>query len=63
VNRDKRKIVANIFADAAKYTLTVGIIGNILAEKFTLPLAITIGLTVSILTLTAYFLTPKDKEE
>jgi len=34
MNRDRRKVIGNIFADAAKYTLTAGVIGSILAGEF-----------------------------
>lgn len=63
MNKDRRKVIANIFADAAKYTLTGGVIGSILAGKITALEGLTLGLTVIFLGGMAYFVTPKDKEE
>lgn len=63
MNRDRRKVVANIFADAAKYTLTAGIIGSILAGNFTVSIGLSIGLTFLGFGIIAYFVTPTDKEE
>lgn len=34
MNRERRKIIGNIFGDVAKYTLTASVVGNILAGKF-----------------------------
>ncbi len=61
--RDRRKVVANVFADSAKYVLTAGIIGSLLAEKLSFIVGMLLVLLFSILTGIAYFLTPKDKEE
>jgi len=33
MNRDRRKIVAAIFADVAKYSLTAGVVGAIISGK------------------------------
>jgi hypothetical protein len=63
VNKDRRKVIANIFADTAKYTLTVGVIGSIVADKLTLFAGLSLGLTVLFLGCMAYFVTPKDRKE
>lgn len=62
VNRDRRKVLAGIFADAAKYTLTAGVIGSILSEKFGLALGGVLGLAFGVLATLAYVVTPPDKE-
>jgi hypothetical protein len=63
MNRDRRKVVANIFADAAKYALTVGVIGSILSGKFSFLSGFLLALAIILLGVLAYFITPKDKEE
>lgn len=63
MNRDRRKVVANIFADAAKYVLTAGIIGSFVSGKFSVPFSLGVFLLFALLTITAYFVMPKDKEE
>jgi hypothetical protein len=63
MNKDRRKVIANIFADAAKYTLTAGAIGGILAGKMPLASGILLAMVFVVFILLAYFLTPKDKEE
>jgi hypothetical protein len=63
VNKDRRKVVANIFADAAKYVLTAGIISSLLAERLSIVFSIVLVSIFTTFTVVAYFLTPKDKEE
>ncbi|MBU0701587.1 hypothetical protein KKE26_09925 [bacterium] len=63
MNRDRRNIIGNIFADAAKYTLTAGVIGSFLAGKYSLLPNIMIGISFVAFTLLAYFITPKDERE
>jgi len=63
MNRDRRKLIGNIFADSAKYILTAGIIGNFLSGKFTLFMTIGSLIVFGLLVLFAYLITPKDKEE
>jgi hypothetical protein len=60
--RDRRKVVANIFADAAKYVLTAGIIGSLVTEKLSFLFGLSMLLLCIVLILMAYFMTPKDKE-
>jgi hypothetical protein len=60
---DRRKVVANIFADAAKYALMVGVIGSILSGKFSFLSGFLLALAIILLGILAYFITPKDKEE
>lgn len=36
MNRERRKVIGNIFADAAKYALTAGVIGSFLSGKYSL---------------------------
>ncbi|WKZ15465.1 MAG: hypothetical protein QY317_16340 [Candidatus Jettenia caeni] len=62
MNKDRRKIVGTIFADAAKYTLTAGVIGSIISGKFVIPVGFMLGITFFIFLSLAYFITPKDKE-
>ncbi len=61
MNRDRRKVIGNIFADAAKYTLTAGVIGSILTGKFLISINILLGAFFLLFTLLSYFVTPKDK--
>lgn len=63
MNNDRRKVVASIFADAAKYALTIGVIGSILTGKITFPVGLLLGIAILLLGILAYFVTPKDKEE
>ncbi len=63
MNKDRRKVISSIFADAAKYTLTAGVIGSILSGKFIIPVGFMLGATFIIFLSLAYFITPKDKEE
>ena len=63
MNRDRRKILASIFADTAKYSLTAGVIGAIIGGKLSLPGVFVLGLIAGIFCLLAYFVTPKAKEE
>jgi len=60
VNRDRRKVIGNIFADAAKYTLTAGVLGSILAGKFIAFVGISLGVSFVLFAVLAYFITPKD---
>lgn len=63
MNRERRKVIGNIFADAAKYTLTAGVIGSILTGKFIVSVGFSLGLSFVLFALLAYFVTPKDREE
>ena len=62
MNRDRRKVIGSIFADAAKYTLTAGVIGSIVAGKFIAFVGISLGATFVLFVVLSYFITPKDKE-
>ncbi|MBW8048916.1 MAG: hypothetical protein FVQ77_00970 [Cytophagales bacterium] len=61
MNRERRKVIGIIFADAAKYTLTAGVLGSLLAEKFSALVYIITGFAFILLMCLAYFITPKDK--
>jgi len=63
MNRDRRKVVAAIFADVAKYSLTAGVVGAIISGQIFLPSLLALGLIACIVGLLAYFVTPKDKNE
>lgn len=63
MNRERRKLVGNIFGDAAKYTLTVGVIGGILSGKLASLPSLTVGAIFLALASLAYYVTPKDREE
>ena len=63
MNRDRRKVIGNIFADAAKYTLTAGVISGILSGKTDMKLYVLTGIAISLFITFAYFITPKDKED
>jgi hypothetical protein len=63
MNRDRRTVIGNIFANAATYTLTAGIIGSFFAGKFEILVSIWSGVVFTILVIIAYFITPKDKED
>jgi len=60
MNRDRRKVLATIFADTAKYSLTAGVIGALIGGKISLQTAFLLGLIAAIFCLLAYFVTPKD---
>jgi hypothetical protein len=62
MNKERRRVVGNIFGDAAKYTLTAGVIGGILSDRYSLILDIGIAGFFTIFLLLAYFITPKDGE-
>ncbi|MEA3358843.1 MAG: hypothetical protein U9R17_05480 [Thermodesulfobacteriota bacterium] len=61
-DRERRKVVGNIFADAAKYTLTAGVITSFLAGKYSLLSSIMLGISFVTFALLAYFITPKDEK-
>lgn len=63
MNRDRRKVIGNVFADASKYTLTAGVIGGVLSGKTDITLYALTGIAVFLLMALAYFITPKDKKE
>ncbi|MEW6619358.1 MAG: hypothetical protein AB1422_08495 [bacterium] len=62
-NRKRREKLADLFFDIVKFILTVGIIGSLITGIFK-PLYLMSGIICAILlTIGAYFLIPKDKEE
>lgn len=63
INRDRRKIIASIFADVAKYSFTAGVLGTVISGKISLPHLLALGLIAGIFSLLAYFVTPKDKDD
>lgn len=63
MNRERRKVIGNIFADAAKYTLTAGVISSFLAGKYSLLSSIMISVSFVVFALLSYFITPKDEKE
>jgi hypothetical protein len=63
MNRERRKVIGNVFGDAAKYTLTAGVIGSVLSGKYSLLPSIGIGVFCVVFLLLAYFITPKDEED
>lgn len=56
-------MLSTIFADAAKYTLTAGVISGILSGKTEILLYILTGATVAIFSTVAYFVAPLDRKE
>jgi len=62
MDKARRKVIGNIFGDAAKYTLTAGVIGGILSGQYSLLSSIGIGTFFVVFLLLAYFITPKDEE-
>jgi len=63
MNRERRKVIGNIFADAAKYTLTAGIISSFLSGTPSLLSSIMIGVSFVIFVVLAYLITPKNGKE
>jgi hypothetical protein len=63
MNRDRRTVIGNIFANAATYTLTAGAISGILSGNFNLFTYAMIGMVFIVFALLAYFVTPKDKKK
>lgn len=61
MNRERRKVIGNVFADVAKYTLTAGVLGSLLSEKFSLLLYFVTGILLIVFMVLAYYITPKDK--
>lgn len=62
-NRDRRNVIAGIFADTAKYSLTAGVIGSIVSGNFTVKIAVLLGVVVIIMGILSYFVTPEDKDK
>ena len=62
-NRDRRKIIAGIFADTAKYGLIAGIIGAIISGEISSPITLILGLTATLFSVLAYYVTPKDSND
>ena len=63
MNRERRKVIGNIFADAAKYALTAGVIGSFLSGKYSLLSSTVIGSFFVLFALLVYFVTPRDEKE
>lgn len=63
MNRERRKLIGNIFGDAAKYTLTIGVIGNVLSGKLVFLPNLAVGIIFLVFASLAYYVTPKDKKE
>ncbi len=63
INRDRRKVVGGIFADAAKYSITAGTVALFLAGKLNAVSVVLVALIFGMLTVVAYFVTPKDQKE
>jgi len=61
-HEDRRKEAGKMFVDIAKYIVTVGIIGNILSEKMSIPAAVAI-FTVAIISFIIGFYTIPPKKE
>lgn len=61
MNRERKKVIGNIFADAAKYTLTAGIIGSILTGEFIVYVGFSLGLAFVLFALLAYFVLQKTR--
>lgn len=61
INRERRKVMGNVFGDAAKYTLTAGVVGGILSGQHSLLSSIGVGVFFVVFLLLAYFITPKDE--
>lgn len=62
MNRERRRVLGGVFADAAKYTLTVGVIGSLLIGGVALSLGLALVAIFGLLVLFAYFVTPPDTE-
>ncbi len=62
MNKDRRKLIAGIFADAAKYTLTAGLIGSVLAERFSMIFGLKVGISFGLLLMLAYAVMPASRE-
>jgi hypothetical protein len=63
MNRDRRRVVGGFFADAAKYTLTAGVVGGFVSGGMTLLSGILLMLAFASFSIAAYFITPNDKED
>jgi len=61
--QERRKVVGGIFADAAKYTLTAGVVGSILSGKYSVLIKHFSCHFFRFICFVAYFITPKDKKE
>jgi hypothetical protein len=59
MNRERRKILASIFADTAKYGLTVGIVGAIIGENIFSPAMLIVGVIVTICFFLGLFCDPE----
>jgi hypothetical protein len=62
MNRDRRKVLASILADTAKYSLTAGVIGALIGGKISILTTLGLGAIAGVFGLLAYFVTPKDKD-
>jgi len=47
-NNDRRKLIGNVFADTAKYSLTAGVLGSIISQNFTTAIALLLGIVAMI---------------
>ncbi|OIP41012.1 hypothetical protein AUJ95_03905 [Candidatus Desantisbacteria bacterium CG2_30_40_21] len=62
-NRKRREKLADLLFDLVKFILTIGIVGSIFTGTFRFPYLIWGVLCTLVLVTSAYFLTPKDKED
>jgi hypothetical protein len=63
VNRKRREVLANIFADLAKYTIAAGLLAGFWSGKLTAGLTVVFLVIFVILVGVAYLLTPKDADK
>jgi hypothetical protein len=63
VNRKRREILANIFADLAKYTIGAGLLAGFWSGKLTAGLTVVFLVIFVVMTGVAYILTPKEADK
>lgn len=59
MNDDRRKVLASVFADTAKYSLAAGVIGAFLEGRISLRMMAILGCIAVAFCIMAYFVTPK----
>lgn len=61
-HEDRRREAGKVLMDIAKYLLTVGLLGAFIADKLTLPLAITIVVIAFISFIVGFYIIPPKTE-
>lgn len=60
---DRRREIGKMLVKVAEYLITIALIGKILTEKVTMPVVLSIVITVFIVLIIAFFIIPPNREK